>query len=103
MTPTGCIDFKLTSHENKLGTEEAIKFYQQQIADGSTEIEHFERLALLLEHTQRIDEEVQVLQNAVGIFEQMVFVDKLKSALPTLNMFTAMLREARQLNASSGF
>jgi hypothetical protein len=97
MTPAECICFKPTGLEEELGIDEAAAFYELQIAEGSEEREYFERLAILYRHKSRIDDEIGVLRKAVGVFERIVFEDKIESALPVLNMFTVRLREARSL------
>ena len=97
MTPAECICFKPTRLEEKLGIDGAVAFYEREIAEGSEEREHFERLAILFRHKNRIDDEIGVLRKAVGIYERFVFAEKMESALPVLNMFTVRLREARSL------
>ena len=97
MTPAECICFKPTGLEEELGIDGAAAFYEREIAEGSKEREHFERLAILYRHKSLIDDEIGVLQKAVGVFEQIVFEEKIESALPVLNMFTVRLREARSL------
>ena len=97
MTPAECICFKPTGLEEKMGIDEAVAFYEREIAEGSEEREHFERLAILYRHKNRIDDEISILQKAVGIYERIVFEEKRESGLSVLNKFTVWLREARSL------
>ena len=95
MNLSDCICFKPTHMEEQLGFDKAIEFYQNQIEDGSTDREHFERLAALLRHSHRRKEEIHTLQKAVSVYENLVFTEHLQSVLPVLNNFTIRLKQAR--------
>jgi hypothetical protein len=97
MNSTDCICFKPARIEEELGLDEAIAFYKQQIENGSRELEHFERLVILLRHKNRIGDEIRILQKAVYVYERIVFEDHIQSALPILNRFTSRLTEAGRI------
>ena len=95
MNPGDCVCFKPTHLEEEMGLDEAILFYRGEIAEGSMEREHFERLAALFRHRRRFRDEIRVLQKAVAVYERVFFGEEIQSALPTLNMFAGRLKEAR--------
>ena len=94
------VKMKPNALERKIGLAKAKKLYEQNVERNSDENNAFERLAVIYRSQGRIADEIRVCEQAIAFYEHAVFVERLRSRLPTLNSFTRRLKAARSILCS---
>lgn len=78
-------------------TEEAIKMYEQNVADRFDGSHPYKRLAIIYRKQKRYADEVRVLETAVDVFSKLNRTD----ASAKLEYFQERLKKARELNGKN--
>lgn len=76
--------------------DEAITLYEKNIKENFIGNHPYDRLAIIYRKRKQIDDEIRVLQKAIWVFENIVYVGR-GDRLPKLQKFKKRLEKAKKL------